>query len=57
MKVEAIKLANALGQTNEHPDYPEMDWQECVAKGETREGYWDWVISEMYYSKHAWLDF
>lgn len=56
MKAKAMALANELGLSNEHPDFPEIDWQETVAKGETREGYWDWVVNEMEYAKHAWLD-
>lgn len=56
MKAEALQLANTLGVTGEHPDYPLMDWQAAVQAGDTREGYWDWVISEMRYQQHAWLD-
>lgn len=55
MKAEALHLANAVGASGEHPDFPEEDWRTAVADGETREGYWDWVVSEMRYQNHAWL--
>lgn len=29
---------------NEHADYPVEDWQHEVADGNTRLGYWDWVL-------------
>lgn len=56
MKQKAIELSNELGITIEHPDYPELDWQEAVSKGETREGYWDWVILAMEFDKHGWIE-
>ena len=31
----------------DHQDYPVSDWQYEVANGDTRLGYWDWVISHV----------
>jgi len=31
----------------EHPDYLVEDWQYLIANGDTREGYWDWVLSNV----------
>lgn len=56
MTPDALRLANALGISREHPDFPEDDWREAVAAGDTRDGYWDWVVNEMRYQQHAWLD-
>jgi hypothetical protein len=55
MKPEALQLANAIGISSEHPDFPVMDWQQAVQDGETRDGYWDWVINEMHLERHSWL--
>ncbi len=55
MKNEALQLANAMGISSEHPDFPEIDWQEAVQAGETREGYWEWVITEMRNQQHDYL--
>lgn len=30
-----------------HPDHTPTDWQYAVANGDTRSGYWDWVVSEV----------
>lgn len=30
-----------------HPDFPVSDWQGLVANDETRQGYWEWVASEL----------
>ncbi len=32
---------DAWGQ---HPDYPREDWQYDVSNGDTRLGYWEWVL-------------
>lgn len=56
LEAAALALAQELGLTAEHPDFPELDWQEAVARGDTREGYWAWVVQEMRYQQHAWLD-
>lgn len=56
MKSEALRLANAIGISSEHPDLPEEDWRAAVVAGETREGYWDWVVSELRYQNHISLD-
>lgn len=52
----ALQLANAIGLNAENPDFPEDNWRTAVAAGDTREGYWDWVIGEMRAQRHAWLD-
>lgn len=56
MQPAALQLANEIGISNEHPDFPVIDWQDAVSEGLTKEGYWDWVIQEMRYQQHAWLD-
>lgn len=56
MTPAALQLANSLGISQEHPDFPEEDWRAAVAAGDTREGYWDWVVLEMRFQNHAWLD-
>ena len=35
------------GELGENPDYPVADWQDEVANGDTRKGYWDWVIAQV----------
>lgn len=52
----AHRLAEEMGATAEHPDYPVMDWQSAVAQLDTRLGYWDWVVAEMRFDQHAWID-
>ncbi|WKW86158.1 hypothetical protein SEA_JONJAMES_185 [Gordonia Phage JonJames] len=32
-----------FGHWDEDPNFPVSDWQEQVANGDTRQGYWDWV--------------
>lgn len=32
---------------DQHPDYPVEDWQSEVANGDTRLGYWDWLLCQM----------
>ena len=42
------KLAKSHGGLwGEHMDYPVEDWQAEVACGDTRLGYWDWVMAQM----------
>ena len=31
----------------EHPEHPMADWQNEVANGDTRRGYWDWVANQL----------
>lgn len=31
----------------EHPKYPEKDWQFEVSNGDTRQGYWAWVVTRL----------
>lgn len=35
------------GVWGHHPDYPVSDWQYLVANDDTRQGYWDWVSTEL----------
>lgn len=42
-----LKLANQHGGPwANHPDHPLQDWQYQVTNGDTRMGYWEWVLSE-----------
>lgn len=44
----ALKLADKHGGTwGGHADYPVEDWQYEVANGDTRLGYWDWVLNKI----------
>lgn len=56
MNAKAAKLAAEMGLTSEHPDFNHADWRDAVSRGDTLEGYWDWVILEMRYQQHPWLD-
>jgi hypothetical protein len=41
---EIRRLAETtFGHWAEVPEYPVRDWQDAVAEGSTRLGYWDWV--------------
>lgn len=41
-------LRNTYGGVwGEHPAYPVKDWRYQVANGDTRQGYWEWVVSEL----------
>jgi hypothetical protein len=31
----------------EHPNYPASDWRWAVDEGETRAGYWEWVVAQI----------
>lgn len=35
------------GVWGEHPRHPVADWQIEVANGDTRNGYWQWVMAEI----------
>jgi hypothetical protein len=35
------------GSWGEFPDFPVADWRCHVVNDETRQGYWDWVWSEL----------
>jgi hypothetical protein len=41
------ELIENYGYWNEHPSHPLIDWQREVTNGDTRLGYWPWVISEL----------
>lgn len=42
--VEALRAQYDEDGWGEHPDYLIGDWREDVANGDTRRGYWDWVL-------------
>lgn len=45
---DVIALQEAYGgYWGDHPDYPVSDWQYEVENGDTREGYWTWVLSKL----------
>ena len=45
------EAAKALAETfeqgiwDEHPEFPAEDWRHEAANDETRQSYWDWVLS------------
>lgn len=45
--LEAHELRNRYALEGEHPDHPASDWQAQVADGDTRLGYWDWLVVEL----------
>lgn len=48
MSQQALALADANGGIwGEYPKYPVEDWRNAVASGDTRQSYWDWVLSEI----------
>ncbi len=47
MTTNAERLVAQHGVWGEHPDYPVADWQLMVANDETRQGYWEWIASEL----------
>ncbi|XAI97093.1 hypothetical protein [Dolichospermum phage Dfl-JY45] len=45
---DAEALADSCGGFwSTHPDHPIEGWQHDVAEGDTRLGYWDWVVAEV----------
>ncbi|WP_019025420.1 MULTISPECIES: hypothetical protein [unclassified Thioalkalivibrio] len=34
------------GYWSEHPDFPLADWRHEIANDDTRQSYWDWVVSK-----------
>lgn len=45
---QAEALANKYGgYWSEHPDYPLSNWIQEVRDGDTRLGYWPWVLSKL----------
>ncbi len=44
--IEVIDMRMRNGGTwGEHPDHTVEDWQFQVENDETRQGYWEWVVS------------
>lgn len=41
---EAVELANQHGYWSEHPHYSVKDWMADVRDGNTRLGYWTWIL-------------
>ena len=49
-KEEVMKVTAEMKARNlwtEHPFYPLESWQHEVAEGYTRQGYWDWINSQI----------
>lgn len=44
VEVEQLRDENLWG---EYSEYPVSDWQEEVRAGDTRSGYWDWVLAQI----------
>lgn len=45
-------MASHFGVTGEHPDFPVVDWIAAVSQYDTRQGYWDWVATELKNADH-----
>jgi hypothetical protein len=45
LAIDAKNLSENYGYWKEHPDHPVLEWKEEVASGETRLGYWEWVVA------------
>lgn len=43
----ANTLRDKYGTWGEHPSYPSEDWKYEVEAGDTRRGYWDWVVAKL----------
>lgn len=52
MKHCAATMAKYYGITGEHPDFPVEDWIAAVAQRDTRQGYWDFVATELKNTDH-----
>lgn len=47
VKDEAKQVAEEHGgYWGEHPDFPLVDWLDATNTNATRQGYWEWVVSE-----------
>jgi len=48
MSEEARRLADRYGGVwKDHPDFAVSEWQYEVRNGDTRAGYWDWVLGKI----------
>ena len=47
MESDLEKIMAPYGYWGDHPDYPAEDWRYYVANCETRQGYWEWVESQL----------
>lgn len=45
--LDADELCKKYGSWGEHPNHPVTDWQAQVTDGDTRLGYWDWLVVEL----------
>lgn len=45
--LKAELLREEYGTWAAHPDYPMADWYYEVANGDTRLGYWEWVVCRL----------
>ncbi|NLG54674.1 MAG: hypothetical protein GX542_03360 [Rhodococcus sp.] len=41
------EVIDRYGVWGSHPDYPPAAWQYEVSNGDTRHGYWAWVVAEI----------
>jgi hypothetical protein len=44
--VDSIMKKNG-GYWGDHPNYPSDEWQDEIANGDTRLGYWEWVAKQL----------
>ena len=45
--IKAELANNTLSHWDAFDPYPPSDWMSEVANGDTRRGYWDWVINNL----------
>lgn len=45
--MDVNELITKYGNWGSHPRFDVDSWVSEVAAGDTRRGYWDWVLSEM----------
>ena len=41
------KHSKGQGHWSDHPDYPIEDWRLEIKNNDTRQGYWEWVYSQV----------
>ena len=46
-EVSAEALEEQYGHWGSHPDFPAEDWMYEAGNGDTRLGYWDWVVNKL----------
>ena len=53
MSDKAKELAERWGAWGDHPAYPVQDWKYQIENNDTREGYWDWVLTQIWLGQEA----